>query len=63
MIPVITASQSMFLTGLANSGLKVLIGKRSGSRYEARKRNGAWIKVKLHREQGFVMIGRHGVKC
>jgi bifunctional non-homologous end joining protein LigD len=39
-------------------GLEGLIGKRAGSRYEAGKRTGAWIKVKLHLEQEFV-IGRY----
>jgi bifunctional non-homologous end joining protein LigD len=34
-----------------------LIGKRAGSRYEAGKRSGAWIKVKLHQEQEFVIGG------
>jgi bifunctional non-homologous end joining protein LigD len=34
-----------------------LIGKRGGSRYEAGKRSGAWIKVKLHQEQEFVIGG------
>ena len=29
-------------------GLEGLIGKRSGSRYEAGKRTGAWIKIKQH---------------
>ena len=38
-------------------GLEGLIGKRSGSRYEAGKRSGAWIKVKLHQEQEFVIGG------
>jgi bifunctional non-homologous end joining protein LigD len=38
-------------------GLEGLIGKRSGSRYEAGKRTGAWIKVKLHLEQEFVIGG------
>jgi bifunctional non-homologous end joining protein LigD len=28
-------------------GLEGLIGKRSGSRYEAGKRTGAWVKIKL----------------
>jgi len=31
-------------------GLEGLIGKRAGSKYEAGKRTGAWIKVKLHQE-------------
>jgi bifunctional non-homologous end joining protein LigD len=38
-------------------GLEGLIGKRSGSRYEAGKRRGAWIKVKLHLEQEFIIGG------
>jgi bifunctional non-homologous end joining protein LigD len=38
-------------------GLEGLIGKRAGSRYEAGKRSGAWIKLKLHQEQEFVIGG------
>jgi bifunctional non-homologous end joining protein LigD len=38
-------------------GLEGLIGKRFGSRYEAGKRSGAWIKLKLHQEQEFVIGG------
>jgi bifunctional non-homologous end joining protein LigD len=38
-------------------GLEGLIAKRSGSGYEAGKRTGAWIKIKLHLEQGFVIGG------
>ena len=38
-------------------GLEGLIGKRAGSRYEAGKRTGAWIKIKLHLEQEFVVGG------
>jgi bifunctional non-homologous end joining protein LigD len=38
-------------------GLEGLIGKRTRSRYEAGKRTGAWIKVKLHQEQEFVIGG------
>jgi bifunctional non-homologous end joining protein LigD len=38
-------------------GLEGLIAKRSGSRYEAGKRTGAWIKIKLHFEQEFVIGG------
>jgi ATP-dependent DNA ligase len=36
-------------------GLEGLIGRRSGSRYEPGKRTGAWIKLKLHQEQEFVI--------
>jgi bifunctional non-homologous end joining protein LigD len=39
-------------------GLEGLIGKRIGSRYESGRRSGAWIKLKLHSEQEFV-IGGH----
>jgi bifunctional non-homologous end joining protein LigD len=38
-------------------GLEGLIGKRAGSRYEAGKRTGAWIKLKLHQEQEFIIGG------
>jgi bifunctional non-homologous end joining protein LigD len=38
-------------------GLEGLIGKRAGSRYESGKRTGAWIKVKFHQEQEFVIGG------
>jgi bifunctional non-homologous end joining protein LigD len=38
-------------------GLEGLVGKRCGSRYEAGRRTGAWIKVKLHQEQEFVIGG------
>lgn len=38
-------------------GLEGLIGKRPDSRYEAGQRSGAWIKLKLHREQEFVIGG------
>ena len=37
--------------------LEGLIGKRSNSRYEAGKRSGAWIKIKLQLEQEFVIGG------
>jgi len=38
-------------------GLEGLIAKPSGSRYEAGKRSGAWIKLKLHQEQEFIIGG------
>jgi bifunctional non-homologous end joining protein LigD len=38
-------------------GLEGLIGKRGGSRYEAGRRTGAWVKIKLHKEQEFVVGG------
>ena len=38
-------------------GLEGLIGKRKESPYEAGRRSGSWIKLKLHREQEFVIGG------
>jgi ATP-dependent DNA ligase len=38
-------------------GLEGLIGKRANSRYETGKRSVAWIKLKLHLEQEFVIGG------
>ena len=34
-----------------------MIGKRTNSRYEAGKRTGAWVKIKLHKEKEFVIGG------
>jgi bifunctional non-homologous end joining protein LigD len=45
------------LDGAHKLGLEGLIGKRAGSRYEAGRRTGAWIKIKLHQEQEFVIGG------
>lgn len=41
----------------AKLGLEGLIGKRQHSIYEAGRRSGAWIKLKLHRQQEFVIGG------
>ncbi len=38
-------------------GLEGLIGKRPESHYEPGKRTGAWVKLKLHHEQEFVIGG------
>jgi len=38
-------------------GLEGLIGKRADSKYEAGRRSGAWIKLKLHHEQEMVIGG------
>jgi bifunctional non-homologous end joining protein LigD len=38
-------------------GLEGLIGKRKGSRYEPGRRSGAWIKLKIEREQEMVIGG------
>ncbi|MDB6137268.1 MAG: polymerase LigD, ligase domain protein [Verrucomicrobiaceae bacterium] len=41
----------------AKLGLEGLIGKRKDSVYEAGRRTGTWIKLKLHRQQEFVIGG------
>ncbi len=38
-------------------GLEGLIGKRAKSAYESGRRSGAWVKLKLHRQQEFVIGG------
>jgi len=38
-------------------GLEGLIGKKVGCKYEVGRRSGAWVKLKLHREQEFVIGG------
>jgi bifunctional non-homologous end joining protein LigD len=38
-------------------GLEGLIGKKANSLYEVGRRSGAWIKLKTHREQEFVIGG------
>ena len=45
------------LTQVKKLGLEGLIGKRTDSVYEPGKRSGAWIKLKLRREQEFVIGG------
>lgn len=41
----------------ARHGLEGLIGKKQGSAYEAGRRSGAWIKLKIVKEQEFVIGG------
>jgi len=48
---------SALLKEAGKLGLEGLIGKRKGSLYEAGRRTGAWIKLKTHREQEFVIGG------
>jgi bifunctional non-homologous end joining protein LigD len=45
------------LSRVRGLGLEGLIGKHTNSRYEAGKRTGAWVKIKLHKEQEFVIGG------
>jgi bifunctional non-homologous end joining protein LigD len=52
-----TKNVEELLSRVRGLGLEGLIGKRSKSRYEAGKRTGAWVKIKLHKEQEFVIGG------
>ncbi|MDZ4286818.1 MAG: non-homologous end-joining DNA ligase [Prosthecobacter sp.] len=45
------------LKKIRHLGLEGLIGKRKDSRYEAGQRSGSWIKLKIVREQEFVIGG------
>ncbi len=45
------------LTQARKLGLEGLIGKRTDSLYEIGKRSGAWVKLKLQKEQEFVIGG------
>jgi bifunctional non-homologous end joining protein LigD len=61
--PVLRYSASLkgdvktLLAKAARLGLEGLIGKRKDSIYEAGRRSGAWIKLKLHRQQEMVIGG------
>jgi bifunctional non-homologous end joining protein LigD len=50
---------------VARLGLEGVIAKRRGSRYESGQRTGSWVKLKLDRQQEFVVggyrPGAHGV--
>jgi bifunctional non-homologous end joining protein LigD len=50
-------SAAKLLVRARKLGLEGLIGKRKDSPYEAGRRRGAWIKLKLHQEQEFVIGG------
>ena len=45
------------LSRIHGLGLEGLIGKRTNSLYEAGRRTGAWVKIKLHKEQESVIGG------
>jgi bifunctional non-homologous end joining protein LigD len=51
------ANATRLLTEARKAGLEGLIGKRANSNYEAGRRSGAWIKLKLLQEQEFIIGG------
>ncbi len=54
----LTGDVAAMLTKARALGLEGLVGKREGSLYEPGRRSGAWIKLKFHNEQEFVIGGQ-----
>jgi len=54
---VLTGDGDALLEQARKLGLEGLIGKKAQSHYEVGRRSGAWIKLKTHREQEFVIGG------
>jgi len=54
---VLNGDGSALLEQARKLGLEGLIGKKGHSLYESGRRTGAWIKLKTHREQEFVIGG------
>ncbi len=55
--PVLKASGQGAFAAIKGLGMEGLVGKRSGSRYEAGERTGTWIKMRANQEQEFVVGG------
>ncbi len=55
--PTLGSDAEPLLKQAKKLGLEGLIGKRSGSLYESGRRSGAWIKLKLVKQQEFVIGG------
>jgi bifunctional non-homologous end joining protein LigD len=58
-------SASQVIAAIQRLGLEGVIAKRRGSRYDAGQRSGVWVKLKLAKQQEFVIggyrPGNHGV--
>jgi bifunctional non-homologous end joining protein LigD len=55
--PYFTQSPARILKKMREAGAEGAIAKRIDSVYEAGQRSGAWIKIKFHKEQEFVIAG------
>jgi bifunctional non-homologous end joining protein LigD len=55
--PLLDAPSEQVLDAVAKLGLEGVVGKRGGSRYEAGRRSGAWIKQRTGQAQEFVIGG------
>jgi bifunctional non-homologous end joining protein LigD len=55
--PVFQMQPEKLLDEVRRQGLEGIIAKAAGSRYEPGRRSGAWVKLKVHGEQEFVIGG------
>jgi len=55
--PLLDAPADHILEAVRKLGLEGVVGKRTGSVYEAGERSGAWIKLRTDRQQEFVIGG------
>ncbi|HEY4302017.1 MAG TPA: non-homologous end-joining DNA ligase [Candidatus Didemnitutus sp.] len=55
--PAFAVAPARLMQAARRQGLEGIIAKRPGSRYEAGRRSGAWVKCKVHGEQEFVIGG------
>lgn len=54
---MLKASGQEAFAAIKSLGMEGLVGKRSGGRYEAGERSGAWIKMRANQGQEFVVGG------
>jgi len=58
-------TSAQVIQAVSQLGLEGIVAKRMDSRYDARQRSGAWVKLKLEKQQEFVIggyrPGNHGV--
>ncbi len=55
--PWFDVAPAELMAAARRQGLEGIVTKRPGSRYEPDRRSGAWLKVKVHGEQEFVIGG------
>lgn len=65
LLPSLAGSASQVIEAVRQLGLEGVVAKRKESRYEPALRTGAWVKLKLDKQQEFVIggyrPGNHGV--
>ena len=50
-------TSAQVIQAVSQLGLEGIVAKRKDSRYDARQRSGAWVKLKLEKQQEFVIGG------